>query len=257
MTPHPRNETARDKSPGPSAHTEILIDLNDDDTGAEATSSQAVSVRTGNSRRDIASHDSVSRDGLIRFVVGPDGYVVPDLKETLPGRGLWLKADAESLRLAIKKNLFSRAAKKAVRAPDGLEALVPALLRKRLLEQLGLARREGNLVTGFEKVATMLKLGRAAPNATGRAVWLIEAEDGAEDGRGKLLNICHGQTPAVALCGLFSNEELSLALGLENVIHAALGDGPRGRAFSREAMRLGGFEALFPANWRERPFNSN
>lgn len=241
----------------PPQNNETLIDLNDDDTGAQTSASPVVAVRAANARRDIASHDSVARDGLIRFVVGPDGFVVPDLKESLPGRGLWLKADAESLRLAVRKNLFSRAARKAVRVPEGFEALVPALLRKRLLEQLGLARREGNLVTGFEKVATMLKLGRAAPNATGRAVWLIEAADGAEDGRSKLLNICHGQTPAVALCGLFSNEELSLALGLENVIHAALGDGPRSKAFSREAMRLGGFEALFPANWRERPFNSN
>ncbi|UDF03562.1 RNA-binding protein [Asticcacaulis sp. AND118] len=242
MTPTPTNET--------------LIDLNDETTEAGEAPSQTVSVRYGN-RRDVASHSSVSRDGLIRFVVGPDGYVVPDLKETLPGRGLWLKADAESLALAIKKNLFSRAAKKAVKTPEGLDALVPALIRKRLLDQLGLARREGNLVTGFEKVATALKLGKTVPHAAGRAAWLIEASDGAEDGRGKLLNLSYGQTPAVGLCGLFSNDELSLALGLENVIHATLIEGRRAGAFSREAARLGGFEALFPAKWRERPFNSN
>lgn len=240
----------------PSLNNETLIDLNDDLAEAGETPSQTVSVRVTH-RRDVASHQSVPRDGLIRFVVGPDGFVVPDLKETLPGRGLWLKADAESLALAIRKNLFSRAAKRAVKTPEGLDSLVPALIRKRLLDQLGLARREGNLVTGFEKVATALKLGKTAPHAAGRAAWLIEASDGAEDGRSKLLNLSNGQTPSVGLCGLFSNDELSLALGLENVIHAALIEGRRAAAFSREAERLGGFEALFPAQWRERPFNSN
>lgn len=240
----------------PPQSNEILVDMNENAPEMGDTPSPDVSVRAGN-RRDIATHGSVSRDGLIRFVVGLDGFVVPDLKENLPGRGLWLKADADSLSLAIKKNLFSRAAKKAVRTPEGLESLVPLLLRRRLLDQLGLARREGNLITGFEKVAAALRLGHSQPFAAGRAAWLIEASDGAADGRGKLLGLSQGQTPPVDLCGLFSNDELSLALGLENVIHAALAEGSRARSFSREAMRLGGFEALFPANWRERPFNSN
>ncbi|MDC7683085.1 RNA-binding protein [Asticcacaulis sp. BYS171W] len=239
MTPTPNNET--------------LVDLTEDSPEAETPQDATLPVET--TRRDIASHTAFARDGLIRFVVSPDGFAVPDLKENLPGRGLWLKADADSLALAIKKNLFSRAAKRQVKAPDGLSDMVPNLIRKRVLDQLGLARREGNLLTGFEKVAAALKLGRSQPHAAGRAAWLIEAADGAEDGRNKLLSVAFSQTPPVNICGIFTNDELSLALGLENVIHAAIVEGRRSQAFSKEITRLSGFQPLFPAKWRERPFN--
>lgn len=226
MTPNLRNET--------------FIDLNEDTFEAA-------------NRRDIASHASESRDGLIRFVVGPDGIIVPDLAEKLPGRGMWVKSDRESLELAIKKNLFSRAAKRKARVPENLIEQVHGLLRRRILEQLGLARREGILTTGFEKVAAMLK-SEASP----KVLWLFEAIDGAPDGRRKLLSVIFPHRPerkaSVNLCGIFSNDELSLALGLENVIHAALTDGRRSLRIGRELHRISGFEPLFPPEWQEKPF---
>lgn len=244
----------------PTKTNETLIDVNDDGAETGEILSQTNVSESGDpavdaQRRDLASHSPKARERLIRFVVGPDGYVVPDLKEELPGRGLWLASDQQSLDLAIKKNLFSRAAKRAVKAPENLGPLIVALLKKRSLEQLGLARREGNLLTGFEKIATALKLSRTQPHNPDRVSWLIEARDGAEDGRNKLVSVALSLTPPVNLCGIFSNDELSLALGLENVIHAALTSGRRSQRFTREIRRLSGFEPLFPQEWRERPFN--
>ncbi|MFT4089663.1 MAG: RNA-binding protein [Asticcacaulis sp.] len=230
MTPNPNNET--------------LIDLNEDVAEADSDLPQVTT------RRDIASHAAFDRDGLIRFVIGPDGFVVPDLAEKLPGRGLWVKSDRESLELAIKKNLFSRAAKKQAKSPEGLVDQVHNLLRRRILEQLGLARREGQLTTGFEKVAAMLK-SPVPP----KAAWLIEAVDGASDGRQKLLSVIFPHRPDVNICGIFNNDELSLALGLENVIHATLIEGRRSLRVGRELRRISGFEPLFPPQWREKPFH--
>jgi predicted RNA-binding protein YlxR (DUF448 family) len=103
---------------------------------------------------------------MIRFVVGPDSRVVPDLAGRLPGRGLWVAADRASVETAAKKGLFSRSARTALKASPDLAAQVEVLLLRRLLDGLGLARRAGDLVTGFEKVVSTVSEGRAA--------WLVE-----------------------------------------------------------------------------------
>ena len=113
-------------------------------------------------RRDLASHQVMDESRLIRFVAGPDGQVVPDLGRKLPGRGLWVAADRASVQTAAKKNLFSRAAKTRLAASDDLPDLVERLLHRRCLDQLGLARREGVLISGFEKSAAAIRSGRAA-----------------------------------------------------------------------------------------------
>ena len=120
-------------------------------------------------RRDLVSHQVMDESRLIRFVAGPDGQVVPDLGRKLPGRGLWVEASRASVETAVKKNGFTRAAKTRLNAPADLADLVERLLARRCLDQLGLARREGVLISGFEKSAASIRSGKAA--------WVIEAAD--------------------------------------------------------------------------------
>jgi uncharacterized protein len=190
-------------------------------------------------RRDLVTHQVMDESRLIRFVAGPDGAVFPDLGRKLPGRGMWVAADRASVETATKKNLFARSAKAQIRAAPDLADVVEAGLNRRCLDQLGLARREGVLISGFEKSAAAIRSGKAA--------WLIEASDGAEDGRGKLLALARHQTTRI--CGLFSADDLSLALGLENAIHAVLLSGGRADRWTLEVERLAGFRPLHPLEW--------
>jgi predicted RNA-binding protein YlxR (DUF448 family) len=178
---------------------------------------------------------------LIRFVAAPDGSVAPDLARKLPGRGLWVAADRVSIETAAKKNLFSRAAKAPLKPAGDLAELVERLLIRRCLDQLGLARREGVLISGFEKAAAAIRSGKAA--------WLVEAADGSADGRGKLVALAKHQTPAPRICGAFSADDLSLALGLENAIHAVLLEGGRADRWTFEVVRVAGFRPLTPPGW--------
>ncbi|HKP78766.1 MAG TPA: RNA-binding protein, partial [Phenylobacterium sp.] len=168
-------------------------------------------------RRDLVTHEVMDESRLIRFVAAPDGSVAPDLARKLPGRGLWVAADRASIETAVKKNLFSRAAKAPMKPAADLADTVENLLAKRCLDQLGLARREGVLISGFEKSLANVRSGKAA--------WIIEAADGSADGRGKLLALARHQSPEPKVCGAFSADDLSLALGLENAIHAVLLEG--------------------------------
>ncbi|HEX8470163.1 MAG TPA: RNA-binding protein [Brevundimonas sp.] len=194
---------------------------------------------TDRERRDLVTHEVMDESRLIRFVAGPDGSVFPDLGRKLPGRGLWVAADRASVETAAKKNLFSRAAKTKLNASADLAAVVESQLFRRCLDQLGLARREGVLISGFEKSAASIRAGKAA--------WVIEASDGASDGRGKILALARHQTTKV--CGAFSVDDLSLALGLENAIHGVLLHGGRADRWTTEVERLAGFRSLRPAAW--------
>lgn len=196
-------------------------------------------------RRDIVSGQVMDEAALVRFVAGPDGAVVPDLARKLPGRGLWVAADRASVETAAKKGLFARAAKARLAAPGDLADQVDALLCRRLLSGLGLARKAGALTSGFEKVAAALDAGKAA--------WLIEASDGASDGRRKLLGKARKHTPPTPVFGVFSAEELGLALGAENVIHTAFLAGRAADRWASDARRLSGFRPLLPESWREEP----
>jgi predicted RNA-binding protein YlxR (DUF448 family) len=196
-------------------------------------------------RRDIVSGEVMDEARLIRFVSGPDGAVVPDLARKLPGRGLWVEARRGQVELAARKNLFARAARAQVRAPADLADLVESLLRKRLLDALGLAKRSGELISGFDRVAETLNKGKAA--------WLIEAADGASDGRRKLLAIARRLPRPPRLIGVFSADELGLALGLDNVIHLAFLAGRASDRWTQDVDRLSGFSPLLPESWREEP----
>ena len=108
-------------------------------------------------RRCIATGESRPREALLRFVVGPDDVLVPDVAGRLPGRGLWLTARRDMMEVARSKKLFARAARCAVRAPDGLADQVEALLARRCLELIGLARRAEAAVAGFEPTANIVR----------------------------------------------------------------------------------------------------
>ncbi|MBS0332140.1 MAG: RNA-binding protein [Proteobacteria bacterium] len=208
-------------------------------------SGPATLAEASRERRDIVSGQVMDEAALIRFVAGPDGAVTPDLARKLPGRGLWVAADRPSVETAARKGLFARAAKAKVAAPSDLADQVEKLLSRRLLSGLGLARKAGDLTSGFEKVAAALDAGKAA--------WLIEASDGAADGRRKLLGKTRKHTPPTPVFGVFSAEELGLALGAENVIHTAFLAGRAADRWAQDAHRLSGFRPLLPESWREEP----
>jgi len=196
-------------------------------------------------RRDIVSGEVRDEAALIRFVVGPEGRVTPDLARKLPGRGLWVAADRASVETAARKGLFARAAKAKIAADADLADQVAALLRTRVLSGLGLAKRAGELISGFEKVSEAIRAGKAA--------WLIEASDGAADGRRKILGLARKQSRPPGLLGVFSAEELGLALGAENVIHTAFLAGRAVERWAQDVHRLAGFCPLLPESWREEP----
>ena len=182
---------------------------------------------------------------LVRFVAAPDGGVAPDLARKLPGRGLWVAATRDAVSAAVKKTAFARAAKAPLRPPADLADRVEAMLSTRLLAGLGLARRSGALVMGYTKTAQAVEAGRAAI--------LLEASDGAEDGRRKMLQVARRAARRPRLVGLFSSGELSLALGGENVIHTAFLAGRAAERWAEDALRLSGFRPLLPEGWREEP----
>ena len=196
-------------------------------------------------RRDVVTGEVMAEERLIRFVAGPGGVVVPDLARKLPGRGMWVAADRASVETAARKGLFSRSAKAKLTASPDLADQVDSLLRRRVLDGLGLAKRAGDLISGYEKVASALNAGRAA--------WVIEAADGAADGRRKILNVARKSPRAPKLLGLYSNEELGLALGGENVIHTAFLAGRGADQWTFDVHRLSGFRPLLPESWREEP----
>ena len=191
-------------------------------------------------RRCIVSGEIMPDNRLIRFVAGPDGQVVPDVAAKLPGRGLWVTATRAAITQAAEKKLFARAAKANVAAGGDLADRAEKALVARMLGDLGIARRSGALVLGFDNVLRALDGPR--PPAL-----MIEAADGSRDGKRKLYNAAHarGMKPKVVDC--LSSAELGLALGRENVIHAAVQPGGLAERLTFDAERLQGFRPSIPA----------
>ena len=205
----------------------------------------ATHAEASRQRRDLVSGVVMDEARLIRFVAGPEGIVVPDLARKLPGRGLWVAAERTAVETAARKGGFSRSAKTRLIAPADLADQVERLLLRRVLDGLGLARRAGELTSGFEKASAAISSGKAA--------WMIEAVDGAPDGRRKLLQVARRLDLAPRLLGLFGSDELSLALGLGNVIHLVFLAGRGAERWTADVERLSGFRPLLPESWREEP----
>jgi len=185
-------------------------------------------------RRDIVSGEVLPENRLIRFVADPDGNVVPDAAAKLPGRGLWVEASKAAIDKAVEKKLFARAAKAQVTATADLSARAERALLARMIGDLGLARRSGALFLGFDNVLREL-LGPKPPKA------LIEAIDGAADGKRKLYAAAHRLELECVVIECLTSAELGLALGRENVIHAAVQPGGLAERLTFDAERLSGF----------------
>ncbi|MBB94765.1 MAG: hypothetical protein CML68_09200 [Rhodobacteraceae bacterium] len=178
-------------------------------------------------RKCIATGEAQPKTGLVRFVLGPDATVWPDVMEKLPGRGAWVSADRAAIDLAVKKKLFARAFKAQVRAPDDLADQVEAQVLRRLVELISLARKSGAAVAGYEKVKDWL--------AREEARVLIQASDGSERGKSKLSTPHYG-----TYVGWLTADELGQAFGRQSVIHAAVASGGLSQRVVEEAQRLKG-----------------
>ena len=180
-------------------------------------------------RRCIVTGESQPVAGLIRFVLGPDDQIVVDIDQVLPGRGIWVAADSDAVQMAVQKSLFAKAARKKVKVELDLAGRIEALLTRRCLELLSLARRAGQAVAGFDKVRDQIKSAKTS--------LIFEAGDGALGGREKIRALA----PGVPVVDLFLAEELAQPFGRDHVVHVAVAQGGLAERLRREVRRLGGF----------------
>lgn len=200
--------------------------------GAPRATSRRRPAGGSTERRCIASGRSGPSWDLVRFVADPEGRIVPDLAEKLPGRGAWVSARQDCLERAIKRNLFARSLGRPVVLPADLGDQVRNGLRRRILELIGLCSRAGQVVRGFEKVKACLSAGQAAV--------LIQAADGAADGRDKLARLALAVDPDLPILAPAGAAALGAAIGREQAVHLALRPGRLAEAILRETRRLEG-----------------
>jgi uncharacterized protein len=169
---------------------------------------------------------------LIRFVIGPDGEVVPDLKGKLPGRGVWISAARETVETAVKRHAFARGFKRDVRVPADLTPRIERLLAQAALDALAMAGKAGLVAAGFAKAAAALERDDV--------VALLHAAEGSADGARKLAAIWRRRTPekALPMIDFLTLAQLDLALGRPNVVHAALLAGSASDTFLSRSRRL-------------------
>ena len=199
--------------------------------------------RTGKSARVrmcAVSREQRPIDELIRFVVSPQGEVVADLKRKLPGRGLWISASRRTVAEAVRRHQFSRGFKRDVRVAATLAADTESLLARSAIDALAIAAKAGQVISGFAKVEAALR----APPRGSPVRALLHASDGAEDGIRKLDALARqnggngvemAEFPVITA---LTSEELDLALGRSNVVHAALLAGPASKTFLSRSQTL-------------------
>jgi len=194
---------------------------------------EAEDDETGPLRRCIASGERLDPERMIRFVVGPEDRLVPDVAGKLPGRGMWVSADRAKLSQAIDKRLFARVARRPVKVDADLPELVERLVERQCLDTIGLAKRAGAAVAGFDKVETMLRRGPVGA--------LVEASDGAADGREKLRRLA----PGASVVSLFPAAALAAAMGRDGiVVHIAIARGRLAERLIAASDRLAGLRGL-------------
>jgi predicted RNA-binding protein YlxR (DUF448 family) len=169
-----------------------------------------------NPRTCIVSREAGDAEDMIRFVLSPEGKVVADLRRKLPGRGVWVTARREIVETAVRKRLFSRGLKADAEAPADLAQDLDRLLEADALSALGLARKAGLVITGFGKVDAALRQGKVR--------LLLHAAEAAPDGIRKLSQAIHalgGPGASLPVYAIFTSAQMDLALGGDNVVHAA------------------------------------
>lgn len=176
---------------------------------------------------------------LLRFVAGPDDLIYFDAALRLPGRGVWITADRKSILAAVKSAAFARSLKRKISCPDDLASSVEQQLAKRTIQALAFANKAGLVVTGFDKVSSAIERSDVLA--------LVHGSNAAAGGRGKLDNklfAVHSDTDkTVPTVDCLTIDEMSLAIGRPNVVHAALKEGGAGESFVFEAMRLARYRA--------------
>jgi predicted RNA-binding protein YlxR (DUF448 family) len=185
-------------------------------------------------------------EDLVRFVLGPDGAIVADLARRLPGRGVWVEARRQTLATAVRRKVFARSLQRQVAVPEDLPDQVERLMIRRVAEAVSLANKAGLLVTGFARVEELI--------ARGRAALLIHAADGAPDGAEKLSRKFRAQMAAAggaeragqAIVTELTGQQLDLAIGRSNVVHAAATGGGAAWRILAEAGRLRRFRSQEP-----------
>ncbi len=188
---------------------------------------------TGPTRTCVVTRRRGAPEEMIRFVVGPGGVVVPDIRRKLPGRGVWVAASAPRVAEAVKRRAFARGFKRQVAASESLAAEVEALLTQDCLQALSIANKAAQAVAGFGKAEEAI--------AGGALAGLIHAADGGADGvrkLGQILRRRFGEGDLRPRIELFRSDQLDLALGRSNVIHAALLPGSASEAFIGRCRRL-------------------
>lgn len=174
---------------------------------------------------------------LIRFAVSPDNQLVPDVDGKAPGRGVWITLSAAAVEEAVRKKVFARSLKAQIDVPDDLALLTRTRLEQRLAGALGLARKAGCLLTGATKVASSVE--------GNKVVALFTATDAAPDSRRKMMQAVRRseRTQPLPHFEVLASDQLGLALGLENVIHAALVPGAAANSAVERAKRLARYTA--------------
>jgi len=194
----------------------------------------AAKTATGVQRHCALTRELKPVDDMIRFVIGPGGHVVPDVKRKLPGRGLWVTGTRDAIVEAFKRNVFARGFKQEVRVSADIAGTTDEMLERAALDALAIAGKAGRLVTGFAKVEAAIERDEVEA--------LIHATDAAGDGTRKLNAALHRKTAEnpreIAVIDLFSGGQLDLALNRPNVVHAALLAGPGGETFLARVARL-------------------
>ncbi len=198
------------------------------------SSAEAIEPDNGPERTCIVTRRKGTPEEFIRFVVSPDKVVVPDLRRKLPGRGAWVTAERAVVQEAVRRKSFARAFKAKVEVPPTLADMVDGLLEKDALQALSIANKAGLVVAGAGKVEG--SVGPKVPAA------LVHASDGSLDGTRKLEASVRrrigGDADAIARIRNFRSDQLDLALGRTNVIHAAVAGGTAGDGFVSRARRL-------------------
>jgi predicted RNA-binding protein YlxR (DUF448 family) len=188
-------------------------------------------ARKGVERLCVATREVRPVADMIRFVAAPDGKVVPDIERKLPGRGVWITATRAALDRALRERSIQRAFRGDAEVDAELPDLVERLLERSALEGLSLANKAGQVVTGAAKVESALTAGEVA--------LLIHASDAQPDGVRKLDAVARAVGERLPVLSAFGGEQLDLALGRPNVVHAALLAHPAGAGFLGRCLRLG------------------
>jgi predicted RNA-binding protein YlxR (DUF448 family) len=209
----------------------------------DATTDRGPRGTAGTERLCIATREVRPVGEMIRFVAGPDGAVVPDLKCRLPGRGVWVTARRRVVEDAVRRRAFARGLKAEVKAPDNLPEVLDRLLEQSALDALSMAHKAGLVVLGFAKV-------EAAVTA-GPVVALLRARDAGADGGRKLAAVLRRRSGGVTdgkIVEAFTSAQLDLALGRLNVVHAAILAGRASETFLGRRQILESFRADDPGD---------